>query len=328
MRSIALRVAFAELAAVTAVTVGSNACTRRATVDSSSNFRTTARPQQDARPTQLVAPQDAGELQDASVEQWLEAEARRASLAPLFVRKVRCLAATDPSGFSRQRRQDGGYRGEPLTMAELVARPWLWGLYPSFCPMGAGLAARDASLPSPFDVGAVEARISSIANEYLRFGHVDDAWRFAPFDCLMPSSGAPADSLDGAAPHDRKLYYLYARDRAAYLAHRDVAGQIVVKEAWAPEEVPMSEAISTSYPAQCARVFDGRCLQPGAFKGLFVMLRVSEPIESDAGWIYATVDPAGTITASGRIASCMNCHQRAPHGRLFGLVNREPRRSP
>lgn len=65
----------------------------------------------------------------------------------------------------------------------------------------------------------------------------------------------------------------------------------------------------------------GRCLQPGEFKGLFVMMRVDDLRESDRGWLYATVDPRGEVTASGPIASCIRCHERAPHGRLFGLVD-------
>jgi hypothetical protein len=302
--------------------VALGACTRSVRTSAPDTARprslTIDRPRTDAafdRPSRAI------DAEDGSTPSALEAEAARAGVAPLFARKVHCLSASDPRGFSRQRRQDGSYRGEPLTMPELVARPWLWGLYPSTCPAIFAVSDRDGGQLAPFDRGPLEARVLAVADRYLGFGHVDDAWRFAPFDCLMPPSGAPIASLDAAAPHDRKLYYLYARDRAAYLAHRDVPGQIVVKEAWAPDEVPMAEAISTSYPPQCARVRDGRCMQPGAFKGLFVMMRVSPSIESDDGWIYATVDPAGAITASGRIASCINCHQNAPHGRLFGVIN-------
>jgi hypothetical protein len=35
--------------------------------------------------------------------------------------------------------------------------------------------------------------------------------------------------------------------------------------------------------------------------------------------VYATVGPDKQVTAAGRIASCMECHVDAPHGRLFGL---------
>lgn len=41
---------------------------------------------------------------------------------------------------------------------------------------------------------------------------------------------------------------------------------------------------------------------------------------TDDGWVYATLTPDGkAVTASGRIASCTECHTKAPHERLFGM---------
>ena len=41
--------------------------------------------------------------------------------------------------------------------------------------------------------------------------------------------------------------------------------------------------------------------------------------DTDEGWVYGTVSSDGqTVTSAGRVASCMNCHQEAQHGRLFG----------
>lgn len=62
--------------------------------------------------------------------------------------------------------------------------------------------------------------------------------------------------------------------------------------------------------------------------GLFVMLKVggptnasptaAAPADTDQGWVYATISPAGDITAVGRVASCMECHKSASYDRLFG----------
>ena len=42
--------------------------------------------------------------------------------------------------------------------------------------------------------------------------------------------------------------------------------------------------------------------------------------DTDEGWVYATVSPAGQVTAAGRVASCMGCHETsATHERLYGV---------
>lgn len=62
--------------------------------------------------------------------------------------------------------------------------------------------------------------------------------------------------------------------------------------------------------------------------GLYIMFKLprgEDRTGTDEGWIYATFAhaPTGwTPTASGRIASCMECHVDADGegGRLFGLA--------
>jgi hypothetical protein len=42
--------------------------------------------------------------------------------------------------------------------------------------------------------------------------------------------------------------------------------------------------------------------------------------DTDDGWVYATVTADGQVTAAGRVASCMSCHDTAAtHERLFGV---------
>lgn len=55
--------------------------------------------------------------------------------------------------------------------------------------------------------------------------------------------------------------------------------------------------------------------------GLFIMAKLADTEKpgTDAGWIYATVSAdLKEVTAFGRIASCMECHTKTKHDRLFG----------
>ncbi len=98
-------------------------------------------------PIDLVIAPDAS---SATIERQLEAEAVRAGIAPLFARKAGRLAAVDPRGYSRQRREDGGHRPAPLSMSELVARPWLWALSPgAFALGGSWPRGRDGGQDGP-----------------------------------------------------------------------------------------------------------------------------------------------------------------------------------
>lgn len=53
---------------------------------------------------------------------------------------------------------------------------------------------------------------------------------------------------------------------------------------------------------------------------LFIMAKLDpKTAGTDQGWVYGTVTPDGkTVTAAGRVESCMKCHQAARHDRLFG----------
>jgi hypothetical protein len=45
---------------------------------------------------------------------------------------------------------------------------------------------------------------------------------------------------------------------------------------------------------------------------------------TDRGWAYGTVTADGKqVTSAGRVESCMRCHRKAPHDRLFGLPKEE-----
>jgi hypothetical protein len=159
---------------------------------------------------------------------------------------------------------------------------------------------------------ANDPRLQTAAGEYAEYGKVDDLARWAPELCKRPDP--PQLRLSASRDpetHGRKLYFLFAKDRAAYrLASRQEqpTGQVIVKESWipAPQSTPEKPVAGEKGP-------------------LFLMIRTGEA-DSDAGWIYATATPDGkTITASGKIASCMECHTAATRDRLFGVISASTR---
>jgi hypothetical protein len=67
---------------------------------------------------------------------------------------------------------------------------------------------------------------------------------------------------------------------------------------------------------------EGQRLHTGEQAELFVMAKLgaADLPGTDAGWIYGTLTPDGqTLTSAGRVQRCMDCHEAAPHERLFGL---------
>ena len=50
------------------------------------------------------------------------------------------------------------------------------------------------------------------------------------------------------------------------------------------------------------------------------MMKLGEDTaNTDNGWVYGVVDPnTQEVTASGKVASCMHCHQDANNDRLLG----------
>lgn len=152
-------------------------------------------------------------------------------------------------------------------------------------------------------------------------------------------SSAPEDS-----PHGRKLYHLYTNDAAGYRGATSGDDEhqpfTLVKEArvpvlvdeslglWSPND---SYAINLGNPTEslerqhlgAARSPDnGKLYAPGLVTSLFLMRRVGDANTpgTDQGWIYGVTSQDGSrVWDSGLIASCIECHRKAPHGRLFGL---------
>jgi hypothetical protein len=164
----------------------------------------------------------------------------------------------------------------------------------------AGCAAPDAP-------AAPDPRLLQVAKDYVAYGRVNDRLAWAPTRCQAPIPQPPRLSASrDPETHGRKLYHLYAKHFDAYRMSGELpqpVGQVLVKEAWVPaaHSTPMHPVAGARAP-------------------LFVMMKTGEA-DSDAGWIYATMTPDGkTVTAAGKIASCMECHE-SKQDRLFGVTS-------
>ncbi len=189
--------------------------------------------------------------------------------------------------------------------------------------------------------------VLAIAKDYERYGRVDHEARWAPFLCRMPNDPkARMSQSDDPTTHGKKLYSLFAKNRHAYTRDggpklRDLkeapVGQWIVKESWTPEEftgdVADIKPVVRELPAKpgdkekIRDVFvpfgkhDGKTYRTKDKFGLFVMMKYDPATaDTDQGWVYATIaKDMKTITAIGRIESCMKCHQDAKWDRQFGL---------
>jgi hypothetical protein len=172
----------------------------------------------------------------------------------------------------------------------------------------------------------LEARVLSIARDYARWGKLDVMPRWAPMPCAPPWRPSPGDMYMGEptseAAHGKKLYYLYASDPDDYTRYQPPKvvrpGQIIVKDAFLPVEVP-GVPDREPLPAAHARS-EGKVYRAGDPVGLFVMAKLDPGTEgTDEGWVYGVVAPGGAKVTAGKLEACMGCHRNAPRDRLFGF---------
>lgn len=195
-------------------------------------------------------------------------------------------------------------------------------------PLGSGTEENDASQHDLFRKVA----------ETVPFMARADGLYWSPYDCRAPpASPALVSKAPEASPHGQKLYTLaildfagYARDTAR-AGDRDAKGrgldldrvqretgieQAVVKVSY----LPTDDRSKATHGIGSASV-EGKTIFAGEPRELFVMVRPREPSRAtDQGWLYGTISADGKqVTSAGKVASCMGCHEKAPHGRLFGL---------
>jgi hypothetical protein len=190
-----------------------------------------------------------------------------------------------------------------------------------------------------------ETRLLEIADSYESYGRIDPAARWAPTDCASPDPPVPQAQFSRSRDtdtHGRKLYWLFAMVHDVFGSYvvkggTSPVGQVVVKESWVPEEVSPDTPLTPLTRTVKVRVGDRLVEQEDSFlpyarqggklyhakeRGpLFVMFKVDPQTPgTDEGWVYGTVAGGKEVTSAGRVASCMRCHQDAPHDRLFGVA--------
>ena len=180
-------------------------------------------------------------------------------------------------------------------------------------------------------------RILELARDYTKWKRVSDSAHYAPQLCRAPffPSGTQQSVSGDDATHGKKLYFLFAAKDQDYVKLNwsdkpatAPVGQTIVKETFAPVEVPLdqvpkegkAETDGRVHPAEYL-IDKGKAFKTGEKRDLFIMTKLDpETLGSDKGWVYATVTADGSkVTQSGAIASCIECHQHARHDRLFGL---------
>jgi hypothetical protein len=195
---------------------------------------------------------------------------------------------------------------------------------------------------SPF-----ESRLLEIAKSYTEYGRVDDQFRWAPGMCRPPNPAeARFSASKDAKTHGDKLYSIFASQRDSYVKLSDKAnavGQAVVKQSWIPKEVadtkePLQPVVRRVGPGRSTKgqreLFDrflpyarkdGRLYHADRQAELFIMFKMDPKTpDTDQGWVYGTVTADGKkVTSAGRVESCMRCHQKATHDRLFGLPEKK-----
>jgi len=232
---------------------------------------------------------------------------------------------------------------------------WIQGTFASVClvtflifTLSAVSVAQDPPSAKPAAVtndAQFHDALKRAARDYLTWRRVMDNPRFGPVNCAPPSSGPriQMSTVKGSQGHGQKLYFLYTTHARAYGHASPVKhvpeGMVLVKETWTPVKVPKADApdracdpwwrpeenqAGTYSPYHCEAGTGGSPDQVNIWKAegqasLFVMIKQSpETPGTDQGWVYATVNREGTVTSSGRVSSCMQCHTRAGEDRLFG----------
>lgn len=190
---------------------------------------------------------------------------------------------------------------------------------PTTAPPVATVAA-----PMPF-----ADEIHSVFPGYRVWGRVDDEVRWAPDLCRMANPASAHVSRVEEGPHQQKLYSLFASDRDAYSTGAVQPGFVIVKESYVPERVEKPDPMRYPWPADAdgldhfypfAQGADGSTYKASKFAGAYVMMKLAKGTpDTDEGWVYGTIDASGQLTSSGRVASCMGCHDTKPE-RLFTVV--------
>lgn len=196
-------------------------------------------------------------------------------------------------------------------------------------PMDRTLPPTPPSEPVIVNNTEFHAALVDAANSYLEFGMVNTAALAALNDCrpAAPPAFPLQSKSDDSETHGDKLYFLFAKQVAHYL-NQDGSpvptGQILVKESWTSKPSnPNARNMRTHRSGiriNPRTIVGDQVLEIGQRKELFLMLKLAtDTPDTDQGWVYGVVDSkTKQVSESGKVPSCIRCHEDANHDRLFG----------
>ena len=159
-------------------------------------------------------------------------------------------------------------------------------------------------------------QVEAIVADHSSWRPLEDPVAADPIRLAAPGDRARRPHVgrgDEGSPHAGLLFFIDARDPDAYRGVESGApqtGQVVVLRAFEPRAYSMPGL--GRMPADAVRM-GGRHVIPGRYAGMCVMQRIGET------WRYARVAPGGAVQEVGALASCRECHERAPCDGLFGI---------
>ncbi|MFM1874232.1 MAG: hypothetical protein RL398_3654 [Planctomycetota bacterium] len=195
--------------------------------------------------------------------------------------------------------------------------------------VGRGFAVADRSeVPVPVVLAELDATmvqtVALAAADYESFPRVTGTVKVAPEDCRIPPPPAALSKAEGA--HGGKVYMLFARlakgEQYVEPGIPAEVGETLVKEAW--QAVPGPQTAMTPaaerYGFAPVATEGEKSYHGGEAAGLFVMHKLAPDTDgTDRGWVYGALNKSGVVTAAGKVAACMRCHEQATEDRRFGL---------
>ncbi len=252
-------------------------------------------------------------------------------LVHLFGLTLICLANLVSSGCNQTQPTESATPGSTVSPATAIKT---FKTTPSV-DTSPGKTTREHTVAQPIEDQpamndpAFHAGLVQAIDDYLEYPLVNSVAIEAPADCRPPNSESrPMMShSDHESTHGRKLYYLFVKDITHYLSQDGTPspeGQVLVKESWT-SKASNPGARNMRNHASGARInprltVGDEVVEIGKRQDLFVMMKLAaDTANTDQGWVYGVIDPnTEEVIASGKVSSCMRCHEDARNDRLFG----------
>lgn len=175
-------------------------------------------------------------------------------------------------------------------------------------------------------------KLIQIAKEYKQYSlynNGEDKWTIQM--CAPHSQTTKIDDYHFSrtkathSPHGDKLYKLFVKYINPYqdtMVKNQPLGQVLVKETWKVKEVNKDSAQLAGLSIKQSKN-DGKWYTPTTVSELFIMYKEKTNNTNDQGWVYGIVnlekpEKNAAVLSSGKISTCISCHQETKYDRMFG----------